>query len=303
MITLHDLLQSPYTRNFFLLFPFLLLGGLIVFLLTSADTLRIGAGLQPPPQVDIDIPAELEEPVEEPVREQVELDIGDEEVDVAELLAEAAGGNSLGEDDDDVADDDGRPGPAQPRPLKPRGIVGKKKAKNLEMRDRRRAYNEFIQNQARDRRARERALEAESQPLLYAEKQRRALAEIAIEKRKAQEREAARALEAQNAQSIKSLRAVVAAISEGGECGKISFRTLGHRIGKDEEWVRRTMKEHRIALDPAGNGSVVALVTKSGWLVRVGKEEIAAIAERVENAGKMSWEDVGTELESRLKRL
>ncbi|KAJ6263637.1 hypothetical protein Dda_2205 [Drechslerella dactyloides] len=317
MLTLHDLLQSPFTRNFFLLLPFLLLGGLILFLLSRADTLRSGAGLNPPSFIpaQVDNPAAATAGDEEADDEVRGHDAGpveyDDEVDVDDLLAEAGGGGIVNDDDDGGVDGDGgaggdgRPGPAAPapRPPKQRGIVGKKKARNLEMRDQRRAYNEFLQSQARDRRARERTLEADLQDSLFAEKQRRALAEISIEKRKLKDREDLRALDALNAQHVQSLRSLVAEISSAGACGKISLRTLGHRVGKDEEWVKRTMKEEKIPLDPGGGGDVVSLVTESGWLVRVGREEIAAIAQRVEKAGKMSWEELGGELESCLKRL
>ncbi|KAF3913121.1 hypothetical protein AA313_de0202015 [Arthrobotrys entomopaga] len=322
------LLQNPYLKNFITLLPFLFLGSLILFLLNRAESLRVGAGLQPPPQQPIPIPhpepqsddvgennnqtdqnnqpqeaAEIEaEPEEEEVIEEEEEE---EEVDVNEFLAEAGGIAGEGFEPDEFIDDNnnnnnaaGPANPTTPRPSRNRGIVGKKKARNLEMRDRRRAYNEFIQSEARERREREKELEEDLQEEIYAEKQRRALAEIKIEKQKQLEKEARREAEERNQKYKLALRGCVQNISG---CGKVSLRVLGHRVGKDEEWVRKNLNVGDIS---AGRSEgVYSFVTESGWLVRIGKEEMAVLGKKLEGAGKMSWEDLSYELEDSLKRL
>ncbi|KAF3928508.1 hypothetical protein ABW20_dc0109838 [Dactylellina cionopaga] len=315
--TLQSLLQSPYFKNFFLLFPFLFLGGLILFLLNRADSLRAGAGLRPPPQlvqppapapalndVNTDVAPEIRETGGEGEQEEVE-----EEVDVNEFLAEAGG--VAGDDDFDEDGDDNEPGPANaagaavPRAPRNRGIVGKKKARNLEQRDRRRAYNEFLQSQARDRREREKALEDDLQEAIFSEKQRRALAEIKIEKQKLREKEERREAEEKNAKYVTALKTCIKEIVEGdGGCGKISLRALGHKVGKDDNWVRKTIVEEKLlGVDNASSADTVSVITETGWLVRIGREEIATVARRLDEVGKLSWEDLSIELESSLKRL
>ncbi|EWC44452.1 hypothetical protein DRE_06820 [Drechslerella stenobrocha 248] len=338
MLTFHDLLlQSVYTRNFLILLPFLFLGGLILFLLNRADSLRAGAGLVPPHRTRIINPQEPQSDshnLDPDLQPQPQPEDGDEdgdedddenaqynhedEVDISDLLAEAGGGPSTNAN---PANNDNLPPGAAPTAKPPR-IVGKKKARNLELRDQRRAYHEFMQSQARDRRSQTQALEQDLQDTLFEEKQRRALAEINIEKRKIKEKQDRADAELLNAKHVQALRrlvdslAVSAATTAGTGAttnpttGRISLRTLGHRVGKDEEWVRKTIKEEKIVPDRGaaggggGNaGGVVTFVTDSGWLVRIGPEELAAVVKRVEAAGQMSWDDLGEELERSLNRL
>ncbi|KAF3933548.1 hypothetical protein ABW19_dt0201580 [Dactylella cylindrospora] len=290
--TVQDLLKSPYLKNFFLLFPFLFLGGLILFLLNRAESLRTGAGLQPPPPV-IPIPVVENPPREEQQAQEVEGVVGDEDeeedVDITEFLAEARGEVDFDEDgvDGEGVADDGQPGPAggnaaRPRAPRNRGVVGKKKARNLEIRDRRRAYNEFMQTQALERREREKALEEEMKEKIFEEKQRRALAEIKIEKQRMKEKAEKKEAEERNAKFVQDLKATVDGLSG---CGK------------------KTMTEERVLGRKEDEKGVVAFVTESGWLVRVGQEEISTLARQLEKKGKMSWEELGEELEAGLARL
>ncbi|KAK6540130.1 hypothetical protein TWF694_008952 [Orbilia ellipsospora] len=314
---LSTLLQNSYLKNFITLLPFLFLGSLILFLLNRAESLRVGAGLQPPqsipqptnppqndqPQPQTDTTDENPQRDQNDDRPQEQGQEEEEEVDVNEFLAEAGGiadGDFDPDFDADDNDDTGGPAnPAAPRPPRNRGIVGKKKARNLEMRDRRRAYNEFIQSQARDRREREKALDDDLQEALYTEKQRRALAEIKIEKQKLLEKEAKREAEEKNQKYKLALRNAIDSIKG---CGKVSLRALGHRVGKDEEWVKKNLNVGDISANADSEG-VYSIVTESGWLVRIGKEEMAGLGKRLEGAGKMSWEDLSYELEDSLKRL
>ncbi|KAK6524784.1 hypothetical protein TWF281_011683 [Arthrobotrys megalospora] len=298
---LQSLLQHPYIKNFFILFPFLFLGGLILFLLSRADTLRAGAGLptSPPNRAPVNVHNPPQEAVEEVEdggdRELPEIEEYEDEVDVDNLLAEAG---------EEAADDEAEAGPANagvPRQPRNRGIVGKKKARNLEMRDRRRAYSEFLQSQARDRREREKALEEDMQETVFSEKQRRALAEIKIEKAKLKEKEERREKEEKNLAYIHKLRECISSMESQGT-GKISLRSLGHRVGKDESWIKKTLGEEK-GLEGLKNG-ILSLITEDGWFIRVGKEEIKTIANRVERKGKiMEWEEVSIALEDSLKRL
>ncbi|KAK6511210.1 hypothetical protein TWF481_000131 [Arthrobotrys musiformis] len=291
---LKSLLKNPYLKNFFLLLPFLFLGGLILFLLTRADALRKGAGLPTSPPAVTNGPQEVPQEVEEDDNQEIEYE---EDVDIDELLAEAGGA-----EDADVNEQAGA-GPANAAPRQPRnrGIVGKKKARNLEMRDRRRAYSEFLQSQARDRREREEALEADLEETIFAEKQRRALAEIKIEKAKLKEKEERREREEKNLAYVHKLRECISNMENQGT-GKISLRSLGHRVGKDEGWIRKTLGDEK-GLEGL-KGGVISLVTEDGWFIRVGKEQIDAIAERVAGKGKvMEWEEVSTALEDSLQRL
>ncbi|KAK6346194.1 hypothetical protein TWF730_010525 [Orbilia blumenaviensis] len=297
--SLQTLFKNPYIKNFFILLPFLFLGGLILFLLNRADTLRAGAGLPTSPHVHNE-PREIIDETEGGDRELPEIEeYEDDGADVDDLLAEAGG---AGGDDDIEGEAEADPANAgTPRQPRNRGIVGKKKARNLEMRDRRRAYSEFLQSQARERREREKALEEDLQETIFSEKQRRALAEINIEKAKLKEKEERRAKEEKNMSYIYKLRECISNMESMGT-GKISLRSLGHRVGKDEAWVRKALGEEK-GLEGL-KGGVLSLVTEDGWFVRVGKEEIETIARRVERKGKiMEWEEVSTTLEDSLKRL
>ncbi|EPS41253.1 hypothetical protein H072_4785 [Dactylellina haptotyla CBS 200.50] len=311
--TIQSLLQNPYLKNFITLLPFLFLGSLILFLLNRADTLRAGAGLQPPPSIT-PVPREprvAQNPENDPTAaedgaDDIDGDEGyedEEDVDINEFLAEAGGEINFNDDGEAI---DNEAGPANAadgarRPPRNRGIVGKKKARNLEMRDRRRAYNEFLQSQARDRREREKALDEDLEEAIFSEKQRRALAEITIEKQKFREREEKREAEEKNAKYTQALRGCIADITG---CGKVSLRTLGHRIGKDEAWVKKTVSDEKITFaDNSKSTGVYTFITESGWLVRIGRDEIATVARRLEQSGKMDWEDLSDELESSLKRL
>lgn len=169
------------------------------------------------------------------------------------------------------------------------------------MRDRRRAYSEFLQSQARERREREEALEEDLEETIIAEKQRRALAEIKIERAKLKEKEERREKEEKNRGYVHKLRVCISNLENQGT-GKISLRSLGHRVGKDEGWVRKTLAEEK-GLE-GQKGGVLSLVTEDGWFIRVGQEQIDIIARRVEGKGKiMEWEEVSTALEDSLKRL
>ncbi|KAK6331934.1 hypothetical protein TWF718_002471 [Orbilia javanica] len=309
------LLKHPYIKNFFILLPFLFLGGLILFLLNRADTLRAGAGLPTSPPVPHGAPVrngrvdEVEENDDDDDgdeaggvdRDLPEFEGVEDDVDVDGLLAEAGG---VGGNDDGMGEQ-AEAGPANPgavpRQPRNRGIVGKKKARNLEMRDRRRAYSEFIQSQNRERREREEALEEDLEETIFAEKQRRALAEIKIEKAKLKEKEERREKEQKNLACIQKLRECISNFENQGT-GKVSLRSLGHKVGKDEGWIRKTLGEEK-GLEGLKDG-IFSLVTEDGWFIRVGKEQLDILAKRAEGKGKvMEWEEVSTALEDSLKRL
>ncbi|TGJ67752.1 hypothetical protein EYR41_006863 [Orbilia oligospora] len=301
-----SLLQHTYIKNFFILLPFLFLGGLILFLLNRADSLRAGAGLPTSPPTRAPVNNEPQEIIEEEEERETgdvnEEALGaedfDEDVDVDGLLAEAGGaGGDDGEEQVEAGPANAGGVPRQPRN---RGIVGKKKARNLEMRDRRRAYSEFLRSQARERREREEALENDLEETIFAEKQRRALAEIKIEKAKLKEKEERREQEEKNRTYVNKLRECISSMETQGT-GKISLRSLGHRVGKDEAWIRRTLADEK-GLEGL-KGGILSLVTEDGWFIRVGKEEIDTIARRVEGKGKVvEWEEVSAVLEDSLKR-
>jgi len=234
----------------------------------------------------------------------------DDEDDITQFLNEAAGGDIYEQDQND--DDNNDPtagagiGPANNlRPqtfLPPPRNIGKKKARSLEQRDRRRAYHEFLQSQALERRAQQTTIEEEENERTFAEKQRRALAEIKIEQKRAKEREEQRVQEELDAKAVADLKKFV---TEKMGVGKIGLREVGKKVGKGDGWVKRVLKEEKmlgLVEEVDGKSAVVLMVTEEGMLVKIGEKEVEILQEELERKGEMNWKEISLLLETQLSR-
>jgi len=311
--------QSPFLYNTILLSPLLFLGAVIIFLLQRADTLRQGAGLiqpvaPPPVSVEADILPDDEYDEFDDGEDVDQIDDGDvyneaDDDDITQFLNEAAGGDIGGQGENDENNDPNArvgPGPENnPRAqtfLPPPRNIGKKKARSLEQRDRRRAYHEFLQSQALERRAQQTTIEEEENERTFAEKQRRALAEIKIEQKRAKEREEQRVQEELDAKAVADLKKFVL---EKMGVGKIAVKEVGKKVGKAEGWVRRVLREEKLLGLVEGvdeKGAVVLMITEEGMLVKIGEKEVHILQEELEKKGEMNWKEISLLLETQLSR-
>ncbi|KAI5263604.1 hypothetical protein E4T47_08976 [Aureobasidium subglaciale] len=209
---------------------------------------------------------------------------------------------------DPPQDDDGEPGPVNPRPQAPPGsnnnrTVGAKKAKSLQRRDQRRAYHEFMRSQGEAQRARDAEGAAEREAQLAAEKARRAAKEADVEAKRAKEREEKRLREekAREEETQRRELAVQIVRNELESRRLVDLQEVASRIGAgvNREWVEGLIRASGLLLESHAQHRNV--ITASGWLVRVGQEDMEALYSDAvnaadENDGTVAYAELGARI-------
>ena len=209
-------------------------------------------------------------------------------------------------------------------------VVSTKKARSLARRDQRRAYNEFIRSQGDAARAAAAAEAARDEASAAQERTRRSAAVAAAEARLAEERKASKeAAQRSAAREEERTRKIVTIVKKGlDDYGLVDIRMDVIRyvdaidVRKVERIVRAAGIEGTKICD---NGrKVLTMITRKGLVVRVdaelmrevydvmaalsngadshydGADDIDDGAERRSKAGKVTWENIGDILESKL---
>lgn len=206
--------------------------------------------------------------------------------------------------------EEGDPGPANAPhrdQIPQQRNVGAKKAKSLARKDQRRAYNEFQRSQGDAQRARDAEGAAEREAEQAAERERRKAAEAKLEAKKAQEREKKREQERREreedfARRERAIEIVREELEERKMCNLFDVaRQVG---GEDDVWVEKILNASGM-LGTRKDGSVT-MVTSTGWVVRVRKEDMLKAysgAAESQKGGKseISYEYVGKLLEETLR--
>lgn len=202
------------------------------------------------------------------------------------------------------------PGPANLPNAHAQRNVGAKKAKSLAKRDQRRAYNEFMRSQGEAQRARDAEGAAEREAEQTAERERRRAAAVMVEAKKAKEREQRKEQErsARESEIIRRDAALSLVRSELDEAGMINLFDVASRIGgdADEVWVERVLNAGGV-LGWSPDGDRLTLVLNTGWLARVGRNDMrqvyakAASTGSTDPSGRISFDRIGTLIEAALK--
>ncbi|EME47578.1 hypothetical protein DOTSEDRAFT_69502 [Dothistroma septosporum NZE10] len=202
------------------------------------------------------------------------------------------------------------PGPANvPENLPPHRDVGAKKAKSLARRDQKRAYHEFQRAQGEAQRARDAEGAAEREKAQAEERERRKAVEAKLEAKKARERERKKEQERkERGEEIQRRDAAVAIVRGELEERRMSnlfdvARTVGGDA--DEVWVEKILNAAgMLGRSPTG---VLTVVTSSGWVVTVSKEDMAMVYKRAGEEGlggrngKIGFDELGELLETVLR--
>ncbi|KAF1348049.1 hypothetical protein BDV97DRAFT_400235 [Delphinella strobiligena] len=202
-------------------------------------------------------------------------------------------------------------GPAGPRPAPSTRTVGAKKAKSLARKDQRRAYHEFQRSQGEAQRARDAEGAAQREAQLASERARRAALEAEVEAKRAKEREEKkdRELRAQREELERRERAVLEVRREVREKGICDAAAVAKRIGggADGPWVVGLVKASGLLRESRDGGKMV-LMTESGWVVEVGREDMEAVYSsvlqggRTDDSGRVSHTALGSVLEDAIRK-
>ncbi|KAF2749407.1 hypothetical protein M011DRAFT_456884 [Sporormia fimetaria CBS 119925] len=197
-------------------------------------------------------------------------------------------------------------GPAAPRPAAPpTRTVGAKKARSLARRDQRRAYHEFIRQQAEQRRQEEAEGREEREAALAAEKARRAEAERAIEERNREERQSKKEQERRELEEEweRRDRAIAKVRTLLEEAGAVNLEDIAWAEQKDWLWIARLVKASGILnQNQDSDGETHTMITSEGWLVRLDAalmQQVYAEAVELGNAqdGKVGFDEFADILE------
>jgi hypothetical protein len=201
-----------------------------------------------------------------------------------------------------------------PRPQAPPGgfnnrTVGAKKAKSLQRRDQRRAYNEFMRSQGEAQRARDAEGAAEREAQLAAEKAKRVAKEAEVEAKRAKERETRRLQEEKaRDEEIKRRERAVRLVREVLEARFVVDLSHVARViggGVDREWVEGLVRASGLLHESQGQDQT--MITANGWVARVGREDMESLYSEAfgvadEVGGTVSFADLSGRLESILER-
>ncbi|KAK6007303.1 hypothetical protein QM012_006311 [Aureobasidium pullulans] len=209
-------------------------------------------------------------------------------------------------------DDDGEPGPVNPRPQAPPGsnnnrTVGAKKAKSLQRRDQRRAYHEFMRSQGEAQRARDAEGAEEREAQLAAERARRAVKEAEVEAKRAKEREEKKLKEerAREEEIQRRERAVRLVRAELESRRVVDLEDVARQVGGNagREWIEGLVRASGLLLE--SQGQYRTMITANGWAVRVESADMEALySEAVADAdgdGAVAYAKLGERLESILR--
>lgn len=186
--------------------------------------------------------------------------------------------------------------------------VGAKKAKSLARKDRQRAYNEFVREQANAQKARDTENAEEREKETAQERERRKAVEAKIAAQKARERAEKKEREARKRQEeeggrIKTLEMV----DEGLKRGLVWLDDVRQKVNRDRSWVERVVKrEGYLGMKEVNSKKVLTMVTKTGWLVRVDEELMQETYQQIETSrdpeddSDITPEETGTYLEKLL---
>jgi hypothetical protein len=271
-----------FLYNLLLFSPLLILAAGALYLLDRLDSSRRNSPEPSPP------PDQLE--TETDLHPEVRAEAADEDVDETDSAA------SEPEPHPNQQEQHLEPGgPSAPRIPRTR-TIGPKKARSIAQRDRRRAYHEFLHSQAQQRAEAEAALREEDEARAFENARRRALVEEEIEARR--ERERVRRLEEEKMErrresnDVEALKGMV----QGGKA--VELGRLGRKLSRERGWVEGVLR--REGLLGVGDDRSVAMVTRSGWWVRVGKDDMEQLWAVVEEKGTMKWADMAEILEGLL---
>lgn len=207
--------------------------------------------------------------------------------------------------------DDGAPGPANPAAATAaqQRNVGAKKAKSLARRDQRRAYHEFQRAQGEAQRARDAEGAAEREAAQAAERERRKAAEAKLEAKKAREREQKREQERREREEEISRRETAVAIvrRELEERRMSNLFEVARTVGGDADdvWVERMVDAN--GLLGRGADGTVTMVTSTGWVVKVAREDMLEVYRKAaeggqgDENGKIGFEKLGGMLQDVLR--
>ncbi|KAK4630960.1 hypothetical protein CLAFUW4_03085 [Fulvia fulva] len=241
---------------------------------------------------------------------------GQEEQEIFEQ--EADNNENDGPDNDDFrqfqqqqdANEAALPGPADgPAEIPARRDVGAKKAKSLARKDQKRAYHEFQRAQGEAQRARDAEGAAEREKAQAAERERRKAAEAKLEAKKAKEREAKKEQERKEREKeIERRETAIGMVRRDLEETRMSnLFDVARVVGgdADEVWVEKIL--NAAGLLGKSSGGALTMVTSTGWVVKVSKEDMASVYKRAVNEGlggrdgKISYDEFGGLLETVLK--
>lgn len=214
----------------------------------------------------------------------------------------------------DAPQDDGEPGPVNPRPQAPAAsnntrTVGAKKAKSLARRDQRRAYHEFMRSQGEAQRARDAEGAAEREAQLAQERARRAAKEAEVEAKRAKEREAKRLKEEKaRDEEIQRRERAVRIVREDLASRRVAdLEDVASRVGGNvnREWVEGLVRASGLLNE--SHGQQLTFITANGWVARVEREDMEvlyseALGATDETEGTVSFSDLGGRLGGVLQR-
>jgi len=272
-----------FLYNLLLFSPLLLLAGGALYLLDRLDSSRRNPPESSPPLEQLETETDLHPEVRAEAVDEEDVDETDSTASEPDLHPEQQ------EQEPEAG------GPSAPRTPRTR-TIGPKKARSIAQRDRRRAYHEFLHSQAQQRAEAEAALREEDEARAFENARRRALVEEEIEARR--ERERVRRLEEEEMErrresnDVKALKGLV----QGEKA--VELGRLGGKLGRERDWVEGVLR--REGLLGVGDDRSVAMVTRSGWWVRVGKDDMEQLWAVVEEKGTMKWADMAEILEGLL---
>jgi hypothetical protein len=205
-------------------------------------------------------------------------------------------------------------GPANPQNRTQRAtqsrVVGAKKAKSLARKDQRRAYHEFVRQQAEQQRAAEADGAEEREEALYEEKRRRAAIEDEIRSRLKEERDSKKEEERKEAEEDRRHREICLSHVKGllKERGAVDLNDVARRFNVESDYVERLMRVGGVI---EGSREVRdgkrTLITGQGWLVEIDagimKKAYVRAAEigMKSEDGRVSMEDIGMSLEQAVR--
>lgn len=152
--------------------------------------------------------------------------------------------------------------------------VRAKKAKSLARKDRQRAYNEFVREQANAQKARDADGAVEREKEASKERERRKAVEAKIAAQKAKERAEKKEREArekgeEEERRVKALNIV----GERFKTGLVWLDDVAEMVKRDRIWVEGIVKrEGYLGMKEVDGKNTLTMVTRSGWLVRIDED-------------------------------